>query len=140
MILGTITDEGYFVEAEVSTSYSSRSASMTFLVDSGASATAIHPSDIPGLEIPGVVLLEAETLRIQGIGGAATYRLIPGTLTFLDDATATPFRYNTTLYVADPTDDNADIPSLLGRDILNYWRAWQIDVERGVISFAVANP
>lgn len=138
MILGAISDEGYFVEAEVSTSSCGRSALVTFLVDSGASATAIHPSDIPGLEIPGAVLLEAETLRIHGIGGAANYRLIPGTLTFRDDVSATPLRYNTTLYVADPTDDNADIPSLLGRDILNYWRTWQIDVERGVISFTAA--
>ena len=138
MILGVITDEGYFVEAEVSTISGGRSAPVTFLVDSGASATAIHPSDIPGLEIPGAVLLEAETLRIHGIGGAATYRLIPGTLTFRDDVSATPLRYNTTLYVAELTDDNADIPSLLGRDILNHWLTWQIDVDGGVIGFTVA--
>ena len=55
-----------------------------------------------------------------------------------DDASATPLRYATTLYVADATDDNADIPSLLGRDILNHWRTWQIDVDHGVIGFTAA--
>ena len=135
MIRGIATDEGYFVEAEVLATPSGRSAQVTFLVDSGASATAIHPSDIPKLEIPGTALQEAERLRVHGIGGASTYRLIPGTLTFRNDASTTPLRYNTTLYVADPTDDNADIPSLLGRDILNYWQTWQIDVDNGVIGF-----
>ena len=48
---------------------------------------------------------------------------------------AIPLRYNTTLYVADPTNDNADIPSLLGRDIINYWQTWQIDVDNGVVGF-----
>lgn len=138
MILGAITDEGYFVDAEVSTSPSGQAAPVTFLVDSGASATAIHPVDIPKLEIPGTTLQKAERLRVHGIGGASTYRLIPGTLTFRDDAFATPLRYNTTIYVADPTDDNADIPSLLGRDILNHWQTWQIDVANGVIGFSVA--
>ena len=138
MITGSITDDGYFVEATVSTNPDSQPAALTFLVDSGASITAIHPADIPKLAIPQAVLREAETMQINGIGGGSIYRLIPGTLTFRDDAAATPPRYATTLYVADPTDDNADIPSLLGRDILNYWRTWQIDVDRGIIGFTVA--
>ena len=140
MIRGVITDEGYFVEAEVSASPGEQSAPVTFLVDSGAGATAIHPSDIPKLGIPATILQEAERLRVHGIGGSSTYRLIPGILTLQDDAAATPLRYATTLYVADPTEDNADIPSLLGRDILNYWQTWQIDVDRGVIGFIAAGP
>ena len=63
MIRGIVTNEGYFVEAEVLARPSGRAAQVTFLVDSGASATAIHPSDIPKLEIPGAVLQEAEGLR-----------------------------------------------------------------------------
>lgn len=138
MIIGSITDDGYFVEATVRTSPDSQPAALTFLVDSGASITAIHPADIPKLAIPQAALREAETMQINGIGGRSIYRLIPGTLTFRADASATPLRYATTLYVADPTDDNADIPSLLGRDILNYWRTWQIDVDHGVIGFTAA--
>lgn len=137
MIVGSITDDGYFVEATVRTNPESQPAALTFLVDSGASITAIHPADIPKLAIPQAVMREAETMQINGIGGGSIYHLIPGTLTFHDDASATPHRYATTLYVADPTDNNADIPSLLGRDILNYWRNWQIDVEPGVIGFTV---
>ncbi|MXZ90913.1 MAG: hypothetical protein F4W95_01910 [Chloroflexi bacterium] len=140
MITGSITDGGYFVEATVRTNLNSQPAALTFLVDSGASITAIHPADIPKLAIPQAVLWESETVEINGIGGGSIYRLIPGTLTFHDDASETPLRYTTTLYVADLTDDNADIPSLLGRDILNYWRTWQVDVDSGVIGFTVARP
>ena len=138
MITGSITDDGYFVEATVRTNPDSQPAALTFLVDSGASITAIHPADIPKLAIPQAVLREAETIQINGIGGGSIYRLIPGTLTFRDDAASTPFRYATTLYIAEPKDDNADIPSLLGRDILNYWQTWQIDVGNGVIGFTPA--
>ena len=140
MIRGVITDEGYFVEAEVSASPGGRSSPVTFLVDSGASATAIHPSDTPKLGIPATILQRAERLRVHGIGGSSTYRLIHGALTFQNDAAPTPLRYSTTLYIADPTEDNADIPSLLGRDILNYWQTWRIDVDRGVIGFTASRP
>ena len=43
-------------------------------------------------------------------------------------------------YFAEPKDDNADIPSLLGRDIPNYWQTWQMDVEGGVIGFIADQP
>ncbi len=138
MITGSITDDGYFIEATVMTSPDSRPAALIFLVDSGASITAIHPADVPKLAIPQADMQEAETVQINGIGGGSIYRLIPGTLTFHDDASSTPLRYATTLYIAEPKDDNANIPSLLGRDILNHWQTWQIDVGNGIIGFTAA--
>ena len=138
MITGSITDDGYFIEATVRTNPDSRPAALIFLVDSGASITAIHPADVPKLAIPQADMQEAETVQINGIGGGSIYRLIPGTLTFHDDASSTPLRYATTLYIAEPKDDNADIPSLLGRDILNHRQTWQIDVDNGVIGFTAA--
>lgn len=140
MIAGKVTEEGYFVAANVRIDFSSRTAAIDFLVDTGAAVTAIHPKDATLLSVPESVLRNAETESIKGIGGSSIYRLLQGTLLFSDAASPEPIQYAVTLHIAEPTDDNAEIPSLLGRDILNHWRTWQIDPDSDAIGFVPSGP
>lgn len=138
MITGSVTAAGYFVEAEIKINPDAQPAFITFLVDTGAGMTAVHSDDIAKLALPQAALSEAETVRIHGIGGYSTYRLVAGEIAFQNDASAMPIRYITTLYIAEATEDSSGIPALLGRDILNHWRAWEIDPDGGVIRFMPA--
>jgi len=94
-----------------------------FLVDTGASSTCLHPEDAISLGIP-IDGLQASVWS-QGIGGKAGYAVMPAQVCFQE-----PYRfgrrfrlvgYDIDLAVALPTEENAILPSLLGRDILNQW-------------------
>ena len=94
-----------------------------FLVDTGASSTCLHPEDARRLGIP-IDGLQASVWS-RGIGGRAGYAAMPAQVYFQE-----PYRfgrrfrlvgYDIDLAVALPTEENAILPSLLGRDILNQW-------------------
>lgn len=94
-----------------------------FLVDTGASSTCLHPEDARRLGIP-IDGLQASVWS-RGIGGRAGYSVMSAQVYFQE-----PYRfgrrfrlvgYDIDLAVALPTQENAILPSLLGRDILNQW-------------------
>ncbi len=55
---------------------------ITFLVDTGASATSVHPEDTAKLRIP--LDQMPDTASFRGIGGIQTYHIAQATVTFQD--------------------------------------------------------
>ena len=78
----------------------------------------MHTRDASRLRVPFELLQNVE--ESHGIGGGASYFQELAYLAF-DDG---PYKriYIVNLLIAEPRDQNAAaIPSLLGRDIINYW-------------------
>lgn len=91
---------------------------VSFLVDTGAHRTALQPTDARNMSIPFDLLGNAE--ESLGIGGGASYFQEIAYLAFDDGLYKRIYIVN--LLIAEPRDQNAAaIPSLLGRDIINYW-------------------
>ena len=102
-----------------------------FLVDTGADGTCLHPFDAGRLRLP-LHSLEY-TNSSGGIGGDALYAEHTAAVLFHDTRAGwVPYRVN--LQIAQPTDHNGAIPSLLGRDILGQW-ATVYDPRRGNLRF-----
>ena len=93
---------------------------MPFLLDTGADVTTIHPRDAGRAGIPFERLRTGIT--VGGIGGQSTYYREPATLVFADDTERRDYRYRITVDIAKPEDVSGEIPSLLGRDIIDRWR------------------
>ena len=89
---------------------------MEFLVDTGADETSLHPKD--GNGIPYHDLRHAD--YSDGVGGPATYYSEQAIIVFEDSSGA--HVYFQPIGIAEPTDYNLSIPSLLGQDILRHWR------------------
>ena len=107
---------------------------ITFLVDTGADSTYLHPGDGVELGVP-FDLLHGNTTS-QGIGGTASYFPEPAVLVFTDEAAGQDYGYRININVARPDDVSDRIPSLLGRDVI---RRWQMDYDptNGRLAFAV---
>ena len=56
------------------------------------------------------------------VGGPARGFMEQAVLGFLDRTSNEIYGYNVEIQVFEPTRDNATLPSLLGRDVLNRWR------------------
>ena len=95
---------------------------VTFLVDTGADLTILHPRDAALLEIPLSKLEYSESLG--GIGGGMSYSPQVCDLLFFRDAPNLRLHdwRRFSIAVAQPTAHNLSLPSLLGRDILEKWR------------------
>ena len=105
-----------------------------FLVDTGATATALSPNDGDNLLVPVSEL--TNPVRHRGIGGSRTYYREPAVILFPDEAEWRPFEID--LYIA-PPDQGADyLPSLLGRDILNTLRM-EYDFPAGRLELAAGS-
>jgi len=91
---------------------------LMLLVDTGASATCLHPADTILAGIP-LDQLEGQ-YSVQGVGGKSSYFRETANLLFEDDSFLRIYQVD--LLIAAPTDTNRELPSLLGRDILNRWR------------------
>ncbi len=100
------------------------STGITFLVDTGAYATCIHPRDSERVSLP-FDLLE-RPVPSDGVGGTATYFLEPATLEFIDGDAREIRRYEIDVRIARPAPDPRHsvnrLHSLLGRDIIDRWR------------------
>ena len=107
---------------------------ITFLVDTGADAAYLHPSD--GLEMGLPFDLLQDSVASSGIGGRATYFREPAVLTFTDYETRQRYGYRININVAKPDDVRGRLPSLLGRDVI---RRWQMDYDptNGRLAFTV---
>ena len=88
------------------------------LVDTGASATCLHPADAIRAGIPFERL--GNGIDYLGIGGTSAYFREAANLLFEDESYLRIYRLD--LLIAAPTSNNRELPSLLGRDVLNRWR------------------
>ena len=125
MITGTITPDGIFIDAEVQVANHATATPVRFVAHSGSAITAIHPWDLAQMRLPAQILDSAPEVYVTGIGGQATYRLLPGTVTFTGaypDGTPATWDYPVTLHIGVPTDYNETFPSILGRDVLYHWQ------------------
>ena len=92
------------------------SGNVEFLVDTGAHRTCLHPRDAITL---GIDLTKLEyTEPSTGIGGAAYYSPQNAYLLFFHGDLQVE---QVEVLVAQPTQANMGLPSLLGRDIINRW-------------------
>lgn len=105
---------------------------LMLLVDTGSIATCLHPADAIRAGIP-FEQLENE-IGYAGVGGSATYFREIANLLFEDDSRLRIYRLN--LLIAAPTENNRELPSLLGRDVLNRWRL-EYDPTNGSLECAV---
>lgn len=107
---------------------------VSFLVDTGAMQTTLHPAD----SLRSQIWAHPEHLRIPpvpmvGIGGIASGYERPGVVAFLHtDQRATSFRV--WLSVPSPSETNRTFPSLLGTDILRFGRLI-VDPAASTVSF-----
>lgn len=108
-------------------------APVSFLVDTGADSTTLMPADAARLGLDLSSLPDSQTLCI-GIGGVAQCHVVDGLLVFSDDSQL--YSYVLRLTVAPPAQGLDDLPSLLGRDVLDNW-AMTYDPQRSRLTFVV---
>ncbi|HTQ13041.1 MAG TPA: retropepsin-like aspartic protease [Rhizomicrobium sp.] len=92
---------------------------VSFLVDTGADATIFMPTDCRKMGVDFRTLRDPTVSR--GIGGEAREFQELATLSFSDQTYVYTYVLKKSA-IAEPTQGNPDIPSLLGRDILHKWR------------------
>ena len=107
-----------------------------FLLDTGASRTALHPEDGRKLKVPFGQL--ENPVPSRGVGGSAYYFVEPAIIYFLDLVADKPLMraYSIEMLIAEPSEDNETLPSLLGRDITDNWSI-QYDPTDSVIACTV---
>ena len=121
MIAGEFDPQGYpTVWGRLDLPQWNVSYTVPFLLDTGADVTTIHPRDAGNAGIPFDRLYAGVT--VGGIGGQSTYYREPATLVFADDVERQSYCYDLTVDIAKPEDVSGEIPSLLGRDIIDRWR------------------
>ena len=90
---------------------------MTFLLDTGADRTCLHPRDTGRARIPIEEL--GSPMESRGVGGTSSYYREP-TLLLFNDQSYTRI-YVVELLIAEQREGNEGLPSLLGRDVINHW-------------------
>ena len=119
VILGTIRNGAPYVAGLVMLPHLGISGIVEFLVDTGASRTCLHPRDARALGI-GLSGL-SYTRDSQGIGGRASYSPHNAYILFFPNDKPVTQQEKLELLIAEPTDVNLGLPSLLGRDVINRW-------------------
>lgn len=111
---------------------------LTFLVDTGANATCIHPRDGILAATPFGQL--GNPVTSHGVGGPATYYRERAILEFVDGDAREIRSYEVDVLIAKPAADPMHsmnrLPSLLGRDIIDRWRM-VYDRTEDVLEFTV---
>lgn len=102
-------------------SLNSQAARVTFLLDTGASFSIIHPKDLRSLRIDESRFSERATSRGRGIGGGAAYAEVDGRLS-IEHGDGTFVSYVLPLHLALPSAVNDDFPSILGMDFISYFK------------------
>ena len=99
---------------------------VAFIVDTGSVHSCIHPIDASlRLKIPKSRLRDRSqwtaSIGATGVGGPVRYFVEPATLTFANDD-GVPEVITTDIWIAEMTLANQRLPSLLGWDVLRYFR------------------
>jgi hypothetical protein len=94
-------------------------ADISFIVDTGADKTVVMPLDGTRLGVDYANL--TRPFVSTGIGGMSADYLEPAILAFSETRTAIHL-YQIDVIVSSPSPDIMNIPSLLGRDILDRWQ------------------
>ena len=82
--------------------------------------TCLHYPDITVAGLNPELLKDAgRSAESRGIGGTAQYLVTPARVLFLDEPNRDTLSYEVDLYIAAPTQEGMNRPSLLGRDILD---------------------
>lgn len=112
-----------FIEVRLHVQGSTPTA-IPFLIDTGADRSVLHPADASQLGMAPWEIDFSGAAPISGIGGGM--RIMPITArAIFRAATDQDPRYvwmDSTIYLAEPSDENWDMPSLLGRDLLQPFR------------------
>ena len=142
MILGEFGVAGRpFVEGYLTLPRFGVTRNITFLVDTGADATCIHPQDGRLAAIPFEQL--ERPIASNGVGGAATYFREPVVLEFVDPEARQVHRHEVEVLIARPDPDPRHsinhLHSLLGRDIIDRWRLLY-DRTDSLLEFTVKRP
>ena len=147
MITAEVTDQGIYLDATVGAANAgppdAPTATIRFLVATGSPITVIQPKDAHLLAPVFPDLEQAPALPYTALphyGGQITLRPAGATLAFqLTDSEQPPsvWECEATLYVAEPTEQNAELPSVLGMDVLSQWH-WRLELYRGVAEFTPA--
>ena len=103
------------------------------LVDTGATNTCVHPEALEDLGVKVQAITQLPKSEIAGIGGSITVYEAQGFLAFQDGDTV--HLYQRPFSIFDP-EDPPDVPSILGRDVLERWRMVYARAQ-GVLEFDV---
>ena len=118
MIFGEFDEQGRpYVECRLIIPRLQIAQSTVFLLDTGADRTCLHPRDTRRARIPIEQL--GNSMESKGIGGRSPYYSEPSLLSFDDQAQTRV--YVVGLLIAKPHPGNEELPSLLGRDVINHW-------------------
>ena len=121
MIAGRFDEYGRpLIKAILSLPGSDTQTEVTFLVDTGAFASCLSPSDSRdlGLDYGALPGIRSETV---GIGGTTETISIPVNAMFSEDNGTRRF-YRFLIDVLPEASERREMPSLLGQDILAHWR------------------
>ena len=133
MILGEFDDQGRsYVECRVAVQRFRIDSKVRFLLDTGASNTLLHPQDSYKLGVPFASL--ANRVGSISIGGVGHYFREPGALVFEDGFQIRMYGFE--LLISEPSHADKELPSLLGRNIINYWRV-EYDPSNNVLECTV---
>ena len=94
-------------------------ADVSFLIDTGADSTMVGPSDFARFGIPPGVMPPFAS-RCGGIGGGCRFCTVGAATAFVDRRQM--YVYAGPIGIPDPSHVPAQMPSILGRDILHRWR------------------
>lgn len=118
MIIGGFDGRGRpYVECRVVIPRLGTDENVRFLLDTGADNTSLHPLAARRARIPFDQL--GNRTGSRGIGGTSSYFREPALLVFDDDSQVRV--YEIELRIAEPNESNRTLPSLLGRNVINYW-------------------
>ena len=105
---------------------------IALLLDTGADSTFIQPAGARMLGISTRDLVPTDTIR--GIGGSISYATVPAFITFQEKTWPWPkprlVYFQTELAIAMASQANRNLPSLLGRDIIDRCRILYDKTER----------
>lgn len=108
-------------------------ARISFLVDTGADSSLIAPADAKEMGIDVAQL--GTPVGSLGVGGTALSHRVRGSLVFMERRFVYVYHLDA-LDIAAPDPQMEEMPSLLGREILDRWRM-VYDPSRGNLSFIV---
>ncbi len=106
------------VEGKVIIPQLSLSGNVSFIFDTGADQSLLMPLDAQRFGVDYDQLNDKETSL--GIGGASENYIETALMVFADDNQL--YIYSIKLGISTPSEEIMDIPSLLGRDIIDKWR------------------